>query len=63
MDISRLETQLGRQKGDLRFYLSGSAQARLLDRLSPGWKGEFVLAELYLEDALLRVLGPITTGT
>ncbi|RPI97437.1 MAG: hypothetical protein EHM31_13520, partial [Candidatus Aminicenantes bacterium] len=35
MDAARLGTQLGRQKGDLRFYLSGSAQARLLDRLDP----------------------------
>ncbi|MGZ5555941.1 MAG: hypothetical protein ACXW3H_09480 [Candidatus Aminicenantales bacterium] len=57
MDISRLETQLGRQKGDLRFYLSGSAQARLLDRLDPDWKREFALAELFLEDALRAVVG------
>jgi len=56
MDAARLGTQLGRQKGDLRFYLSGSAQARLLDRLDPGWKREFSLAELYLEDALRAVV-------
>ncbi|MGE5741463.1 MAG: hypothetical protein ACM32H_05435 [Candidatus Aminicenantes bacterium RBG_16_66_30] len=35
MDAARLATQIGRQKGDLRFYLTGSAQARLLDRLDP----------------------------
>jgi len=58
MDANRLGTQLGRQKGDLRFYLSGSAQARLLDRLSPGWKTEFPLADLYLEDALRAVVEP-----
>ncbi len=52
MDAARLEKQLGRQKGDLRFYLSGSAQARLLDRLDPGWKRDVTLAELFLEDAL-----------
>ena len=32
---------LGEQKGDLRFYLSGAAQALLLDRLLPEWKTEF----------------------
>ncbi len=31
---------LGDQKGDLRFYLSGAAQALLLDRLNPEWKTE-----------------------
>jgi len=56
MDAARLGTQLGRQKGDLRFYLSGSAQARLLDRLDPGWKRESPLAQLYLEDALRAVV-------
>jgi N-carbamoyl-L-amino-acid hydrolase len=56
MDAARLETQLGRQRGDLRFYLSGSAQARLLDWLDPEWKREFPLADLYLEDALRAVL-------
>jgi hypothetical protein len=56
MDAARLETQIGRQKGDLRFYLTGSAQARLLDRLDPGWKRTFSLAELVLEDALRDVV-------
>jgi hypothetical protein len=55
MDAARLETQTGRQKGDLRFYLTGSAQARLLDRLDPGWKKKFALAEFFLEDALRAV--------
>ena len=39
-DFVRLEKQLGTQEGDLRFYLSGMAQARLLDRLSPDWKSK-----------------------
>jgi hypothetical protein len=40
-DFVRLEKQLGAQEGDLRFYLSGMAQARLLDRLAPEWKVRF----------------------
>jgi hypothetical protein len=45
---------LGEQKGDLRFYLSGAAQAMLLDRLVPEWKTElhknkrFTLEELLI---------------
>ena len=53
-DFPRLESQLGAQKGDLRFYLSGMAQARLLDRLAPDWKTKTPLAEVYLEDLLGR---------
>ncbi len=41
-DFVRLEKQLGTQEGDLRFYLSGMAQARILDRLSPDWKVRFL---------------------
>jgi hypothetical protein len=51
MDFFRLEKALGRQEGDLRFYLSGLAQARLLDKLNPGWK-EKGLAGVCLEDML-----------
>jgi hypothetical protein len=29
---------LGEQKGDLRFYLSGAAQAMILDLVLPEWK-------------------------
>ncbi|MGD0783148.1 MAG: hypothetical protein ABSA30_09870 [Candidatus Aminicenantales bacterium] len=49
-DFVRLEKQMGAQEGDLRFYLSGMAQARLLDRLSPEWKSRTVLGKVYLED-------------
>jgi hypothetical protein len=49
-DFVRLEKQLGAQEGDLRFYVSGMAQARLLDRLSPGWKTKATLDKFYLED-------------
>jgi hypothetical protein len=57
-DFVRLEKQLGRQQGDLRFYLSGMAQARLLDRLSPAWKAEANLEKIDLEDLLRAVVGP-----
>ncbi|OGD22157.1 MAG: hypothetical protein A2W03_09705 [Candidatus Aminicenantes bacterium RBG_16_63_16] len=51
-DLARLRANLGQQRGDLRFYLSGMAQARLLDRLSPGWKSRALEEGLYLEDML-----------
>lgn len=53
-DTYRLTKQLGHQDGDLRFYLSGMAQAKLLDVLSPGWKQKAMQPGVYLED-LLRV--------
>lgn len=53
-DLFRLEKAMGQQAGDLRFYLSGMAQARLLDRLSPGWQVRAMRDNVYLED-LLRV--------
>jgi len=57
-DFVRLERQLAAQDGDLRFYLSGMAQARLLDRLSPAWKSKTDLATLNLEDILTAVIAP-----
>jgi hypothetical protein len=38
MDFYARLRHLGDQDGDLRFYLSGAAQAMLLDHLCPGWK-------------------------
>jgi hypothetical protein len=55
-DFVRLERQLGRQNEDLRFYLSGMAQARLLDRLNPGWKDLGMNDKAYLEDILRAVV-------
>jgi hypothetical protein len=52
-----LERQLARQGGDLRFYLSGLAQARLLDGLSPGWKAKVMRSGVYLEDILRTSVG------
>ena len=34
--------KLNEQHGDLRFYLSGAALAMLLDKMSPGWKRDFL---------------------
>ena len=55
-DFVRLEKQMGAQEGDLRFYLSGMAQARLLDRLKPGWKASVRLGDVWLEDILRSVV-------
>jgi len=54
-DFVRLGKQLGTQEGDLRFYLSGMAQARLLDRLSPGWKADFFKEGRSMEERLISV--------
>jgi hypothetical protein len=51
-DFVRLEAQLGAQDGDLRFDLSGMAQARLLDRLNPGWRSKLELGKVDLEDLI-----------
>jgi len=56
MDLVRLEKTLGGQAGDLRFYLSGMAQARLLDRLKPGWQKTAPMKSFCLEDLLQNVL-------
>ena len=50
-EISQMKRHAG-QEGETRFYLTGMAQATLLDRLLPGWK-ELALAEgVFLEDLL-----------
>jgi hypothetical protein len=59
MDLARLRHGLGGQKGDLRFYLSGLAQAMLLDRLSPGWKAGALGAKATLEDRLRASVFPV----
>jgi hypothetical protein len=51
-DLGRLRRALGGQTGDLRFYLSGVAQAMLLDRISPGWKAKAFEEKSNLEDSL-----------
>jgi hypothetical protein len=56
MDLVRLEKALGGQAGDLRFYLSGMAQARLLDRLKPCWQKTAPMEGFFLEDLLQTAL-------
>ena len=55
-DFARLASSLGRQEGDLRFYLSGMAIARLLDRLDPEWKGRAFEDGMELETILRSAL-------
>ncbi len=57
-DLARLRRNLGGQEGDLRFYLSGVAQALLLDRLSPGWKAKAFGEKASLEDLLRNTVLP-----
>lgn len=47
-----LEKSLGAEGGDSRFYPSGMAMARLLDRLSPGWKARVLEQGVTLEQLL-----------
>jgi len=56
-DFARLEKALGRQNGDLRFYLSGMAMARVLDRLEPDWKGKALKEPVDLEELLRMAIG------
>lgn len=51
IEFKRIKGRLGHKDGDYRFYLSGMAQARLLDRIRMDWKdlvmkGNFSLEEL-----------------
>ena len=57
-DLARLRRNLGGQEGDLRFYLSGVAQAILLDRLSPGWKAKALEEKANLDDRLQAAIIP-----
>ena len=51
-EFRRLRKSLGDQQGDFRFYLSGMAQAFILDRLHPGWKKRAFEEGVYLENLL-----------
>lgn len=53
MDFYSRLKKLGDLHGDQRFYLSGAAQAMILDIISPGWKQEIMRHEnIGLEDLL-----------
>ena len=51
-DFKNLRSKLGTRTGDYRFYLSGMAQAMILDKLSINWKGDIYRDGVYLEDKL-----------
>ena len=51
-EFLRLRKSLGNQAGDFRFYLSGMAQAFILDRIFPGWKNRAFEEGVYLENLL-----------
>lgn len=50
-ELRNLRGSLGERDGQFRFYLSGMAQARILDRQLPGWH-EPALRDARLEDLL-----------
>lgn len=51
-DFRRLKSSLGSTDGDYRFYLSGMAEAMILDKLSKDWKENISYSGVYLEDKL-----------
>ena len=55
-EISQMKRQAG-QEGENRFYLTGMAQAVLLDRLAPGWKAGALAPGAFLEQLLRRAIG------
>ena len=50
-EIGQMKRQATRE-GDTRFYYTGMAQAILLDRLLPDWKGRVMEDGVWLEDLL-----------
>ena len=44
------------QEGENRFYLTGMAQATLLDRLLPVWKEQALAEGVFLEDLLKQAV-------
>lgn len=54
-EISQLKRQAG-QESENRFYLTGLAQAALLDQLSQGWKEQALADGVFLEDLLRQVV-------
>lgn len=51
-EFRRLRSSLGVQEGDFRFYLSGLAQARILDRVRREWKAGTLTSDRSLEGML-----------
>ena len=55
-EMSQLKNTLGELDGDLRFYLSGMAQAEILDKIEPDWKNSIFKDDVFLEDIITTVL-------
>jgi hypothetical protein len=55
-EIGQMVRQAGRE-GETRFYYTGMAQAVLLDRLLPGWKGRALSQDTWLETLLAQAVG------
>jgi hypothetical protein len=56
-EISQARRQATIQ-GDVRFYYTGMLQARLLDKLSPGWKSAVMEEDVSLEDLIRQAISP-----
>jgi hypothetical protein len=56
-EISQARRQATIQ-GDVRFYYTGMLQARVLDKLMPGWKSDVMEDGIYLEDLLRLAVTP-----
>lgn len=55
-DFKRLKNSLGSCNGNYRFYLSGMAEAMILDKLSDNWKENIANNGIYLEDKLSEIV-------
>jgi len=55
-EFNKLKHGLGNSDGDYRFYLSGMAQARILDKLGVQWKDKMMEDGVYLEDEVEEFL-------
>lgn len=55
--MKRLANSLGEHDGHNRFYISGMAQAKLLDQLKvANWQEQIMQKDIYLEDMLNNYL-------
>lgn len=54
-EVEQMRREAGK-RGDRRFYGSGMAQAVLLDRLNPSWKGRLFGRNVWLEDLLAEAV-------
>ena len=62
-EISQMKRQAG-QEGENSSYLTGMAQAVLLDRLAPGWKAGALAPGAFLEQLLRQAIGlPVAPPT